>query len=61
MLMPHACSATDSRSADRRPSPISRPMSSEIGIVSASACGTRVTSTLMTMFQETPLEMSCSL
>ena len=34
---PHACIATNSRSADSRPNATSRPSSSDIGIVSASA------------------------
>ena len=42
-LMPHACIATNSRSADSRPKPTSSPSSSAIGIVSASACGTSMT------------------
>ena len=39
-LMPHACMATNSRSADSRANATSRPTSSDIGIVSASADGT---------------------
>ena len=48
MLMPHAWKATDSRSADRRPKAMSRPMSSAIGIVTASDCGTSVSRTCAT-------------
>ena len=39
--MPHACIATNSRSADSRPNATRRPISSAIGMVSASACGTQ--------------------
>ena len=38
-LTPHACSATNSRSADSRPRPNRMPNSSAIGIVTQSACG----------------------
>ena len=48
MLMPQACSATNSRSADSRPNAIRRPSSSAIGIVTASACGSSVSSTRAT-------------
>ncbi len=61
MLMPHAMNATDSRSDERRPNAISRPMSSAIGIVIASACGMSVTRTRTTIVHETPFEISCSL
>ena len=40
--MPHAIITTNSRSLDRRPRPTSRPISSAIGMVSASACGSSV-------------------
>ena len=41
-LTPQARSATASRSADSRPSPTSRPTSSDIGMVRPAACGTAV-------------------
>ena len=41
--MPHAIITTNSRSAESRPSPTSRPISSAIGMVRASACGNNVT------------------
>src|SRR2546428_810641 len=45
MLTPQACSATNSRSADSRPSPIRMPRRSAIGIVMPNACGTSVSRT----------------
>src|SRR5262249_14667075 len=60
MLTPHACSATNSRSAERRPSPMRMPSSSAIGIVIPSACGTSVRITRKTIAQATPFAISCS-
>src|SRR5436190_3292272 len=59
-LTPHACSATTSRSAERRPSPISTARRNAIGIVTPSACGSSVISTSTTIFQWTPFAMNFS-
>jgi hypothetical protein len=59
-LTPHACSATNSRSADRRPKATSNPSSSDIGMVSASADGSKVAMTRSTTGTGTPFEMKLS-
>ena len=51
-LTPHACIATNSRSAERRPNPISRAMSRAAGIESANACGSSVVN-----FSNNPVEV----
>ena len=59
-LTPHACIATNSRSADRRPNPIRMPRSTDIGMVrlsdSAAASGSRAELSRT----PTPLAMSAS-
>ena len=59
-LTPHACSATNSRSADRRPKPIRIPSSTDIGIVRLSACGRSVTRAWRNVDHATPLAISGS-
>ena len=59
-LTPHACSATNSRSADRRPNPMSKPNSSDIGIVTPRAIGSRVAITRTITVADTPLATSSS-
>ena len=60
MLTPHACSATNSRSAERRPSATRIPSSSAMGIVIASACGVRVHRARRIVSHATPFSMSAS-
>src|SRR5262249_41280346 len=59
-LTPQARSATASRSPDIRPSPMSSPTSSAIGMVSPSACGMRVIIIRSATPQGTPLATSAS-
>src|SRR5580765_3350264 len=59
-LTPQACSATNSRSAERRPRPSRMPYSRAIGIVTQSACGTSVINTRAMIGQDTPLAISFS-
>ena len=59
-LMPHAIITTNSRSAESRPRPTSRPMSSDIGMVSASACGNRVTVSCRIVAAGTPFAIISS-
>ncbi len=58
--MPHACIATNSRSADRRPRPNRIPKSSAIGIVTHNACGVSVHKARRIVVQATPFEIICS-
>ena len=55
MLTPHACMTTISRSPDSRPKPISRPLSTAIGIVMPSPCGTSVSMSRAIVQPSTPL------
>ncbi len=57
---PQACRATHSKSLERRPSPTSSPTSSAIGMVTASAWGTRVSMRASTVEAGAPLEISGS-
>ncbi len=50
--------ATNSRSADKRPNAMSRPISTAIGMLMLKACGSSVTHTRMTTVQGTPWAMS---
>ena len=59
-LTPHACIATASRSAERRPRAISRPTSRLIGMVSASDEGSRVRRIRPMIGSVTPLAISFS-
>ena len=59
-LSPQASIATTSRSPESRPSPTSSATSSAIGMVSPSACGSRVTMTWATVSQGTPLAIIVS-
>ena len=59
-LTPHASIATISRSPDSRPSAISMPTSSAIGIVTPSAYGRSVASTRTTTPQDAPSAISVS-
>ena len=60
MLMPHACSATNSRSAESRPKATRMPSSTDIGMVMLRAWGSSVTRTRATIDHSTPFEMSVS-
>jgi hypothetical protein len=59
-LMPHACIATNSRSADSRPNPTRMPRSSAIGIVMLSAWGSSVSRMRATIDHSTPFATSAS-
>ena len=58
MLMPQACITTISRSPDIRPRPISRPISTAIGMVTPSPCGTSVSMSWTIVQVSTPLAIS---
>ena len=58
MLTPQACITTISRSPDSRPSPISRPMSTAIGMVMPSADGTSVSMSRAIVPPSTPFAIS---
>src|SRR5713101_2635164 len=60
METPHACSATNSRSAESRPRPNRTPYRSAIGIVTLSACGVSVISTRSTTVHGTPFSISAA-
>ena len=58
--MPQAIITTTSRSAERRPNATRIPISSAIGMVSASADGSSVTMSRSSIGQGTPLAIICS-